>query len=38
MIGENNPDEITESILFSKKDYISQYKVLKNPDPEMANN
>jgi len=38
MIGENNPDEITESILFSKKDYISQYKVLKNPEPKMGSN
>src|SRR3989338_3513672 len=27
MIGKNNPDKITESILFSKKDYISQYNV-----------
>ena len=36
MIGKNNPDKITESILFSKKDYISQYKVLKNPEPEMG--
>jgi len=38
MIGKNNPDKITESILFSKKDYISQYKVLKNPEPKMGNN
>ena len=38
MIGKNNPDEITESILFSKKDYISQYKVLKNSDPKMGSN
>jgi DEAD/DEAH box helicase domain-containing protein len=37
MIGKNNPDKITESILFSKKDYISQYKVLKNPEPRMGN-
>ena len=36
MIGKNNPDEITEEILFSKKDYISQYKVLSNPEPEMG--
>jgi len=28
MIGDNNPDKITKEILFSKKDYISQYKVL----------
>ena len=36
MIGDNNPDKITEDILFSKKDYISQYKVLKNPEPKMG--
>lgn len=38
MIGNNKPDKITEEILFSKKDYISQYKVLKNPEPEMGCN
>jgi len=36
MIGKNNPNKITEEILFSKKDYISQYKVLSNPEPEMG--
>ncbi len=36
MIGDNKPDKITEEILFSKKDYISQYKVLSNPEPEMG--
>jgi len=36
MIGENNPDKITEEILYSKKDYISQYKVLSNPEHEMC--
>ena len=36
MIGKNKPDKITEEILFSKKDYISEYKVLKNPEPEMG--
>ena len=36
MIGKNNPDKITEEILFSKKDYISQYKVLSNPEPKMG--
>ncbi len=36
MIGKNNPDKITEEILFSKKDYISQYKVLTNPEPKMG--
>jgi DEAD/DEAH box helicase domain-containing protein len=38
MIAKNNPDKITEEILFSKKDYISQYKVLKNPEPKMGSN
>jgi len=36
MIGGNKPDKITEEILFSKKDYISQYKVLSNPEPKMG--
>ena len=36
IIGKNKPDKITEEILFSKKDYISQYKVLSNPEPKMG--
>ncbi len=36
LIGEKNPDRITEEILYSKKDYISEYRVLKNPEPEMG--
>jgi DEAD/DEAH box helicase domain-containing protein len=36
MIGSKKPDKITEEILFSKKDYISQYKVLSNPEPKMG--
>jgi len=36
MIGKNNPDNLTETILFSKKDYISQYKILKHPEPKMG--
>ncbi|MFB5636036.1 MAG: DEAD/DEAH box helicase [Nitrosopumilus sp.] len=36
MIGKNKPDKITEEILYSKKDYISQYKVLSNPEPKMG--
>ena len=36
MIGKNKPDKITEEVLFSKKDYISQYKVLSNPEPKMG--
>ncbi|MGD8637820.1 MAG: DEAD/DEAH box helicase [Nitrosopumilaceae archaeon] len=38
MIGKNKPDIITENILYSKKDYISQYKVLRNPEPKMGSN
>ena len=36
MIGKKTPDKITEEILFSKKDYISQYMVLSNPEPKMG--
>ena len=36
MIGENTLDHITETVLFSKKDYISQYKILKYPEPKMG--
>jgi DEAD/DEAH box helicase domain-containing protein len=36
MIDKNKPDKITESILLSKKDYVSQYRVLKNPEPKMG--
>ena len=36
MIGKNNPDTITEEVLFSKKDYVSQYKVMRNPEPNMG--
>ncbi len=36
IIGKNKPDKITEEILFSKKDYISEYKVLRNPEPKMG--
>ena len=36
MIGDKNPDKITREILFSKKDYISEYKILKNPEPKMG--
>lgn len=36
LIGEKNPDKITEDILYSKKDYISEYRVLKNPEPKMG--
>ena len=36
MIGENKPDQLTKEILYSKKDYLSQYKILTNPEPEMG--
>ncbi len=36
MIGKKKPDIVTKSILYSKKDYVSQYKILKNPEPEMG--
>ena len=36
MIGKNMPEKIIESILFSKKDYVSEYKILKNPEPKMG--
>lgn len=36
MIKEHGPAKITESILLSKKDYVSQFKVLRNQDPEMG--
>ncbi len=36
MIGKNQPDEITETVLFSKRDFISQYKILKHPPPIMG--
>ena len=36
MIGKNKPDLITENVLYSKKDYVSEYKILKNPEPKMG--
>jgi len=36
IIGNNSPDKITESILYTKKDYVAQYKILKNPEPKMG--
>ena len=38
MIGNSKPDLITENILYSKKDYVSQYKILKTPEPKMGSN
>ena len=36
MLGENKPDVLTKSVLFSKKDFVSQYKKIKKPAPEMG--
>lgn len=36
MIHENMPDQITKDVLYSKKDYISYYKTIKEPDPELG--
>ena len=34
IIKENKPDKIIQDILQTKKDYVSQYKVFKTPEPE----
>ena len=36
MIGESNPEKFLEEILHSKKDFISDYKILKNSEPKMG--
>ena len=36
MIGKINPEKFIEEILFSKKDFISEYKILKNSEPKMG--
>jgi len=36
MIGNSPIDKITESVLYTKKDYVSQFKILTNPEPEMG--
>ena len=36
MISRNKPDKITEGVLSSKKDYISEYRILENPEPKMG--
>lgn len=36
LIGEKSPDKMTENILYSKNDYISEYRVLENPGPKMG--
>ncbi|MGQ0605550.1 MAG: DEAD/DEAH box helicase [Candidatus Nitrosotenuis sp.] len=36
MMSGYTPDQITKDILYSKKDYISYYKTIKEPDPELG--
>ncbi|TBR09813.1 MAG: DEAD/DEAH box helicase [Candidatus Nitrosotenuis sp.] len=36
MIGNSTPDHLTLEVLHSKKDYISYYKTIKSPAPEMG--
>ncbi|MGQ0376524.1 MAG: DEAD/DEAH box helicase [Nitrososphaerota archaeon] len=36
MIKGYEPDDLTKSILFSKNDYVSFYKIIKEPEPELG--
>lgn len=36
MIQGKKIDKIIESVLFTKKDYVSDFKIIKNPDPDMG--
>jgi DEAD/DEAH box helicase domain-containing protein len=36
MIGDSKIDELTRSVLFSKKHYVSHFKLIEEPDPEMG--
>jgi len=36
MIGDSKIDELTRSVLFSKKHYVSHFKSIEEPDPEMG--
>lgn len=36
MIGDSKIDELTRSILFSKKHYVSHFKSIEEPDPKMG--
>jgi len=38
MVGNNSLDQITESVLFSKNDYISLYRNIKEPAPQLGSN
>ncbi|HEV2193123.1 MAG TPA: DEAD/DEAH box helicase [Nitrosopumilaceae archaeon] len=37
MIGSANLDEITHSVLFARKYYVSYFRTLSEPDPQMGN-
>lgn len=36
MIGDKKLENITKSVLYTKRDYVSDYRILENPDPEMG--
>jgi DEAD/DEAH box helicase domain-containing protein len=36
LIRDSKPDDITREVLFSKNDYISDYKTIKEPEPELG--
>ena len=38
MVGNNSLDQITESVLFSKNDYVSLYRNIKEPAPQPGSN
>src|SRR5256712_769599 len=38
MINDSKLDEITKSVLFSKRHYVSHFKAIEEPEPEMGSN
>lgn len=34
MIGEESPDRLMRQVLYSKKDYLAEYRVIREPEPE----
>ncbi|HSG74184.1 MAG TPA: DEAD/DEAH box helicase [Nitrosopumilaceae archaeon] len=36
MVGNHPLDDLTKSVLYSKKDYISKFKTIKNPPPKIG--
>lgn len=34
MIGDEKPDRLTRSVLYSQKDYLADYRVIREPEPE----